>query len=303
MSLNKSKIIEAAEALKKFSELKQQDEKSLFDSNNEMISVELTLSKIPLRAVHKSQFIEIPNPILKNQEVCIFVKDDKEDLNKKVFEVKRKFWKNKVKNLKITEVKKVISMNKLKKEYKQYSQLRQLCDSHDLFLCDSKIIENMPQLLGKYFYKQNKSKCPLPVVLKPENTEEAINKILNSTHFKVPTGPSVSIKVGQVSMESKDLAENVVESIKGAVKYFDKSNNTVLSCSIKFTNSPSLCIYKRGLDGEVKKTEKKPKVEESESEEEEKVEKKEKLPLLKKRAPKEAPVEKQPLKKKVKKQA
>lgn len=93
--------------------------------------------------------VEIPNPILKNLEVCVIVKDDASDRIKKIFEPKRKLTKNKVKNLNVPEIKKVISLTKLKTEFKQYAQLRELCDSYDLFLCDDRIIETMPQVLGK----------------------------------------------------------------------------------------------------------------------------------------------------------
>merc|ERR1719183_510871 len=142
--------------------------------------VQFSLSKIPEREKQKPIMIELPHPLFDKSEssVCVFVKDDKEDKSKKSHEVKRKLWKNLVlegaQKEGLTHVKKVIALEKLKKEFKQYEAKRQLAEQHDCFLCDKSIIEVMPACLGKVFMKQFKSKWPAPVKI---SKEDAISDI------------------------------------------------------------------------------------------------------------------------------
>ena len=51
-------------------------------------------------------------------------------------------------------------MGKLKTKYRRYDQRRELCDAHDVLLCDERVIEMMPQVLGKYGMDK---KMPIPV--------------------------------------------------------------------------------------------------------------------------------------------
>ena len=86
-------------------------------------------------------------------------------MQKKTWELKTKFWKNLMKDAieKDTEteneeempekwaknIKKIIPLSKIKKNYSRFEQQRELAASYDLFLCDKSILENMPQALGR----------------------------------------------------------------------------------------------------------------------------------------------------------
>lgn len=153
VSVPQEKVMKAAVALTKFSQkqAEERQENALFDANNETVTVKFQLSEIPARAIHKPIRMKLPNPIYdENSSVCVFVRDDLEDRSKKFHETKRKFWKNLVKNAGIPQVKKVIDLTKLKKEFKSFEQKQELAKSHDLFLCDKSIVEVMPRELGKY---------------------------------------------------------------------------------------------------------------------------------------------------------
>ena len=50
----------------------------------------------------------------------------------------------------------VISLTKLRKNYKSYESKRQLADLYDVFICDDRIYHLLPKLLGKAFFAKKK---------------------------------------------------------------------------------------------------------------------------------------------------
>ncbi len=175
------------------------------------------------------------------------MRDDLEDREKKFHEKKRKLWKNMIKEENVeavfvyclfflifvlhcnfdftfsapspscpiihttptqkSQVKKVISVDKLKKEFKQFQDKRELARSYDLFLCDRSIIEIMPRELGKTFYKHTNKK-PWPVVIEKKDPVGGIKEALNCTTMNIPNGPDMAIKIGRCNMKAEELAEN-----------------------------------------------------------------------------------------------
>ena len=51
---------------------------------------------------------------------------------------------------------KVISLNKLHKNYHSFEAKRQLCSLYDVFLCDDAIYHLLPKVLGKTFFSKKK---------------------------------------------------------------------------------------------------------------------------------------------------
>jgi hypothetical protein len=56
---------------------------------------------------------------------------------------------------------KVIGYSKLRKNYHQYQEKRELCRSYAAFFADDRIVPMLPAVLGKVFFE--KKKQPLPV--------------------------------------------------------------------------------------------------------------------------------------------
>jgi len=54
--------------------------------------------------------------------------------------------------LSIPTIAKVIGYTKLKKEFRQFKDKRQLLKDYDLFLADLRIYKMLPEALGKEFY-------------------------------------------------------------------------------------------------------------------------------------------------------
>lgn len=65
------------------------------------------------------------------------------------------------------KVTRVIDFSKLKAKFNQYEAQRKLFSEHDVFLGDDRIINRLPKVLGKTFYKTTQ-KRPIPVVLTPK---------------------------------------------------------------------------------------------------------------------------------------
>merc|ERR1719265_3045464 len=102
---------------------------------------------------------------------------------------------------------KVIGLEKLKKNYKTLEQKRALADAFDLFLCDSRIVEMMPRVLGKVFL-QNKLKRPIPVRLITSDPAPALQNAIDGTALRVPSGPCVGVRFGKCAMEEQKLVAN-----------------------------------------------------------------------------------------------
>lgn len=79
-------------------------------------------------------------------QVCLFVKDHSGE-GHKLF--KQTLKASNANNSSI----KVIGISKLRSHYSSYESRRRLCDSHDLFCCDERIVEMLPKMIGKSFFR------------------------------------------------------------------------------------------------------------------------------------------------------
>jgi ribosome biogenesis protein UTP30 len=61
-------------------------------------------------------------------------------------------------------VSRVIGFTKLKAKFSQYEAQRALYADHDIFLADDRIVNRLPAVLGKTFFKTT-TKRPVPVVI------------------------------------------------------------------------------------------------------------------------------------------
>jgi ribosome biogenesis protein UTP30 len=53
-------------------------------------------------------------------------------------------------------VSRVVGVTKLKGKFKPFEPRRQLMRDHELWLCDDRVVDMMPQLLGKMFFEAKK---------------------------------------------------------------------------------------------------------------------------------------------------
>jgi len=222
----------------------------------ESVQLIFTLTEIPAKAGHKPTLIKLPHPLYTGAErsICVIVKDP------------QRKYKDLFATHPIPNLKQVVGVEKLKAKYRQYEARRQLCDSHDLFLCDSRVIEMMAQVLGKYFF-QTKKKLPIPVKLdeKAKNPEAPFVEAINSTCLRTPSWPTCGVKIGRCDMTADELLANALTVLPVAFAHFAKQGNAIRQVHVQATDAPALPIYKAVAAAEPQ-AKKRPAVEEPDEE-------------------------------------
>ncbi|KAJ3384281.1 hypothetical protein HDU84_003048 [Entophlyctis sp. JEL0112] len=220
--------------------------------------ITITTKKAPLAARVKPHKIPIKHPLnpeQDSQEVCLFVKDPQKDFKALLAE------KN------IT----VIGLSKLKSDYYSYEAKRQLCDSYDLFLTDSRIVALLPPLLGKYFFQKKKfvflclvwncadmcipERQPVPVDMTAKNLSKEITIARSSTYMFFSKGVTTSIKIGTVLQDPEHVVENIYESLDSIVDKIPSKWGNVLRIDLKLCDSVALPLFNSLPVADVEETE------------------------------------------------
>ena len=152
-----------------------------------------------------------------------------------------------------SQITKVITVQRLKTHYKSFESRRQLFSEHDLFLSDDKIVTQLPELLGKIFYKSGKR--PIPVTLappksrrdrdpaqkpilsnrpkrtleeknhanrvaSPEQVARQLERTLSCTAVNLSPGVTTAIRIGLGNFTPEQLAENIETVISEMTERF-----------------------------------------------------------------------------------
>ncbi|KAF2427777.1 ribosomal protein L1 [Tothia fuscella] len=217
--------------------------------------------------------IPVPNSLWTSAttRICLITADPPET-NRKVYKdlVKHRLFPEDLK----PRISKVVAVSKLKTKYKSFESKRQLVAEYDIFLADDRIINLLPQILGKTFYRQT-AKRPVPVSLigkskdHGKNRKEAqelgakrnkdgpsqligqpfdvgpdIQKALDSTTVHLGPSVTVQIKVAWAGWPAEMVAENVTAVVEGMVaKHVSKGWRGVKSLHIKSPESVALPIW------------------------------------------------------------
>jgi hypothetical protein len=91
-------------------------------------------SKLPVALYNEENF----------SRFCIIVEDP------------QRTYKDKIENMDIPCIAKVIGYTNLIKKYPTYKDRQQLCNEYDLFFCDYKIYDLLKKPLGNQFYERKK---------------------------------------------------------------------------------------------------------------------------------------------------
>ncbi|KAI1365601.1 electron transfer flavoprotein alpha-subunit [Xylaria arbuscula] len=204
--------------------------------------------------------IPTPHPIETDPEkgICLIVADP------------QRHYKNLVADSEFPEdlrknVSRVIDFGKLKKKFTAYENQRALYAEHDIFLADSRIINRLPGLLGKTFYKSQK-KRPIPIEIqaripksggkrvKPTKGEVnactavqlagEINRAVAAALVNLSPSTNHAIKIGYASWKPEDLAANAEKVVNVMVnKLIPGGRKNVRSIYVKGPETVALPIY------------------------------------------------------------
>jgi ribosome biogenesis protein UTP30 len=126
----------------------------------------------------------------------------------------------------------VVDVSKLKSKFKSFEEQRKLFAEHDVFLGDSRIINRLPKLLGKTFYKST-AKRPIPVEIQarkpkvdgkrvkrtksedevnactPKELADEIRRAVGAALVHLAPSTQTAIRIGYAGWTPAQIAENV----------------------------------------------------------------------------------------------
>jgi ribosome biogenesis protein UTP30 len=303
--VDQSLVERAVQALLKHHGDKQaaSEGKSQLLGNDSVLQVQFRLLVGPTRPSPKPIAIALPHPICKmvrggdsdkndmkkgnddddddgldEAEVCFIVKDDSKPLVQEMIHQFPQYMAN---------VKKVLSLESLRKKHASPTQRRALCHKYTLFLCDDRILPMMTKCLGQEFQKAKK--MPIPVDMRRRNGSTAvplaIHKALRSTFMRLRDAATcITVVAGTTGMRSNKLVDNVMAICERAVLKMPRQWANVQSIALTTTScSHGLPVYNKipaeleeisrmaGLPPIWKSSSQKSKEEESDDENEKKV--------------------------------
>ncbi|KAI1824212.1 electron transfer flavoprotein alpha-subunit [Xylaria intraflava] len=162
-------------------------------------------------------------------------------------------------------VSRIIDFGKLKKKYAAYENQRALYAEHDIFLADTRIINRLPGLLGKTFYKSQK-KRPVPIEIQARIPKSAgkrvkpakdevnsctavqlggeIKRAIAAALVNLSPSTNHAVKIGYASWKPEDLAANADKVVSVMVnKLIPGGRKNVRSIYIKGPETVALPIY------------------------------------------------------------
>ena len=242
LTLSKIQIKKAVQIVQELIR-KKQDSQDLLTDDHQFININIEVNKLPELETLRVVSIPIPFPIYSkafNSRVFLIVKDPQRDMKERLDQAG-------VSHLPIS---KVCAISKISKNYNQFKDRRELLRQFDLFVADVRVVNMLPERLGKYFFE--KKKIPALVNL-DENVKESLESVISSTFLVSAKGPVFNIKVARASMPISEITANleaVVKAIPNILPGVGKDN--IRRIEIKGEVTPALPIYNFLTDFEIK---------------------------------------------------
>ncbi|WOK91464.1 hypothetical protein Cni_G00155 [Canna indica] len=225
--------------------LRDRDSKPQLLEQDEFVYLQLSLHRFPSSSSKPARvnphLLPIPHSLFSDHHsasFCLFFDDrsasDSESASSAAF-------LDRARSLSIP-LEAAIGLSSLRSDYRPFEGRRRLCDSHDLFFADRRIVPLLPRLIGKEFFRRKKA--PLPLDLSRPGWPQQIRRCLDSAFFHPPSkGTCAVIKVGRASMTADEIVDNAMAVIKGAAERVPKGFANMRSILIKAAGSVALPIY------------------------------------------------------------
>ena len=245
----------AARALLEFAERQAGGGKAaLFDGEDDGASVNLVLA---LRKAPQGRTVPLPLPVprsllAEDAEICLIVKDDTAETRKALD--KKQANATADANVAALEervaamgegacgVSKVIGIRRLKSDYKQFEQRRQLLARYDMFLCDERVVGVLPKLLGSKFFK--KKRQPIPVRLEgKKDWSKQFQAARNAAYLHLSRGSCSMVKVARTSWTEDAVVANTVAALDASLRHIPKKWKGLQAIYLKTEDSVALPIW------------------------------------------------------------
>lgn len=145
-------------------------------------------------------------------DVCLFVKDI-EAGHKRDYQPTIDYFREKLDAAGITNIKTIMPMSQLVKDYKQHEMVRKLSNTYDCFLADARIAPHLAKMLGKTFARLKKS--PIPVRMNHKQLKEHLNQAQAKVQYQqTNSGDSISVYVAKHCMEEAKVVDNIHRALQ-----------------------------------------------------------------------------------------
>lgn len=221
VQIQKEKVEKAVKELQKYYKRETNfQKKGLFNKQIETISL-IIMFKEKFEEDIAPRQIFLPKPYLNQtaQKACFF--GDAKDL---------------------PTISKIISIDKIFSDYRQYKDKRLLCSKYDFFFCYDKDFSVLKRGLGTSFFKRKKT--PIALDSKSDDINQDIIKAYDSTYFTVPEGRMVSYKVGCIEQKEEDLIENILETLPMFLEKIGRELNDIRKIGVSFRKLPLLVVFR-----------------------------------------------------------
>lgn len=136
----------------------------------------------------------------------------------------------------------IIKLQKLRTQYHEFKDRRQLLSQFDLFLADDRILPMLTKALGKTFLKVKKQ--PVPIKLERRSSLAAqIARARDSAFLCGSYGDCWAVKLAHTAMTENQVVENLMAGIAAAVDKMPNKWKNVKTINIKCSNSVALPVY------------------------------------------------------------
>ena len=161
-----------------------------------------------------NETIELPKQMSKPAAVCVMASGD---------------MGTKAKNADADEV---IDGDRLTKLAENKRESRKLINKYDFFLADTKLMANVGKSLGQLLGPRGKMPTPVPF---NAPIESILSRFKSSIRVRVKNSLSLSCKIGDETMDEKDLASNAVAVINAIEKKLPNGEKNIRKFMIKTT--------------------------------------------------------------------
>eukprot|EP01087_Luapelamoeba_hula_P004975 TRINITY_DN1502_c0_g1_i1.p1 TRINITY_DN1502_c0_g1~~TRINITY_DN1502_c0_g1_i1.p1 ORF type:complete len:486 (+),score=194.59 TRINITY_DN1502_c0_g1_i1:77-1534(+) len=227
-----AQVTQAVEALLKHYEghLAKKSGKELI-SDDEDFQLVIAVKKIPEQPKSAKPIrVPIPHSFLTGMEMCIFTPDEQKHYRDLLIEAHA-----------VPNLKKVVSISKLRSNYKRHEAKRKLLNSYDVFFVDKSVVPLVAPLLGREWYRSKKQ--PIPVELGKKNVLHQFTKAQNATYLHPPRGATFTIKVGRTSQHRDQIVANILAALDPVIQRIPKRWDNIQSINVKTSRSPALPLY------------------------------------------------------------
>ena len=237
-SVDSNLVAKAVKSLLDF-EIKRKEEKdqiSLIGEFAKPVLVQFQLRSTIGKPVIRPIRIPVPNTLFSHTDeghnICAFIRsEDKEEIEAAI------------KAQDVEGISRVITINEVRKLYGPYKDRKKLLSEHTHFVCDSRVMNQLFNLLGNVFSARNNYPVPLDYV-NSSKFGKAIALFKDSTYMHL-NGQNITIRFGHTAMSANAITKNVLSGVEFAVAKIPHQWGAIHSIHLKSSDSASLPIYSK----------------------------------------------------------